>query len=143
MKYLEERGKSDPSKLANWGWLRPVFRNRCISLLREVKAQKRWPRKRLGSLNVSVGDTDGRTVDGSQAVVDPRSLNEPRRRDLRRKLKDIGKARPAIKRLRDQVEKTGRRPMPAQLKYTARMGGFRSVDEMRQFFEDEGLLDLL
>lgn len=143
MKYVKERGKSDPSKLANWGWLRPVLRNRCISLLREVKAQKRWPRKRLGSLSTSVGDTDGRTVDGSQNVVDPRSLDEQRRRDLRRKLKDIGKTRPAIQRLRDQVERTGRRPMPSQLKYTAKASGFRSVDEMRQFFEDEGLLDLL
>lgn len=142
-KYVRVRSECDPSKVRNWGWLRPVLLNTCHSIRREVMAKKRWPRRRLRSLNEDVGDGDGRIADASQNVVDPRSLDEPRRRDLRRKLKNIGKTLPAIQRLRDQVERTGRRPMPSQLKYTAKASGFRSVDEMRQFFEDEGLLDLL
>lgn len=142
-KYVRVRSECDPSKVRNWGWLRPVLLNTCHSIRREVMAKKRWPRRRLRSLNEDVGDGDGRIVDGSQNLVDPRSLDEPRRRDLRRKLRDIGKDRPAIERLREWVERTGRKPMQSQLEYTARASGFRSVEELCQFFEGEGLLDLL
>lgn len=142
-KYLHARATCDPSKVANWGWLKRIFRNECISILRGVKAQKVWPRRRLQSLNSSVADRGGRPTPLGQILPDPRSAHEPRRRDLRRKLRGIGKRRPAIERLREWVERTGRKPMPSQLESTAKASGFRSVDEMRQFFEDEGLLDLL
>lgn len=142
-KYVRVRSECDPSKVQNWGWLRPVLLNTCHSVLREATAKKRWPRRRLRSLNEDVGDGNGRIVDASQNVVDPRSLDEPTRRDLRRKLTDISKDRPAIERLREWVERTGRKPMPSQLESTARASGFRSVDQMRQYLEDDGLLDLL
>lgn len=143
IKYLHVRASGDQSKLTNWAYLKRVLLNECRSFLRQLKAKKRWPRTRLDSLNTSMSDATGRAVDASQTTPDPRSADEPRRRDLRRKLRDIGKRRPAIERLREWVERTGRKPMPSQLESTAKASGFRSADELRQFFEDEGLLDLL
>lgn len=143
IKYLHLRATCDRSKLANWKFLQRALVNACHSYLRYLKAKTRWPTTHLQSLDASVRDGRDRRVAIGQTLRDPESTDEPRRHELRRKMKDIGGRHPAIERLRLWVEQTSRRPMRSQLEAVARASGFRSVDEMRQFFEDEGLRDLL
>ncbi len=143
IKYLHLRDTADPEKLANWGFLQGALRNRCRSYLRELNAKMRRPDTPLLSLESGASESHGRSADLRHTLHDPRSNDEVRRRDLRRKLKEIGRSLPAIQRLQDQIDRTGRKPMPSQLKRAARESGFRSVDEMCQFFEDKGLRDLL
>ncbi|MCC6910148.1 MAG: hypothetical protein IT430_19625 [Phycisphaerales bacterium] len=129
--------------MANWKFLQRALGNTCHSYWRYLNAKTRWPTTRMQSLNATTRDGRGRLVALDRTLLDPSSADEPRRHDLRRKMKDIGRRHPAVERLLEWVEHTSRSPMPSQLEAVAKACGFRSGDEMRQFFEEEGLRDLL
>lgn len=142
-KFAAVRDKYDPMRLGSWLWLKQVFRRECRTLRRELRAQKRAPEIRPVSINRDAIDGDGRVVDFHQIYPHPTSRLDAKRRDLRMDLHDLSRLEPAVRRMLEEVRRTGRKPTLVQFRQVSRRLGDREIARLRRLFEDRGLRDYL
>lgn len=142
-KFWSVRHKHDPMQPGRWLWLKQVFRRECRTLRRELKAKKRAPQIRPQSLNRDAIDADGRVVDFYQVHPHPTSRDEVRRRDLQIDMREVSRVDPAVRRMLEEAQHTGRRPTLVQFRQVSRRLGDREIERLRRLFEDRGLRDYL
>ena len=142
-KFAAVRHRYDTTRPGAWLWLKQTFRRECNTLRRECRAQKRAPQIRPQSLNRDAIDADGRVVDFYQVHPHPTSRDEVRRRDLQIDMREVSRVDPAVRRMLEEAQHTGRRPTLVQFRQVSRRLGDREIERLRRLFEDRGLRDYL